>query len=321
MKKYIFSKIPLLFFVSIVLLGTMWSCEDDEGFDYEKKKTPPSIVKLPAYAQPGDTISITGYNMTSDIYIGEIDASNYSVTLNGEELSITAISSVSGNPSILELQVAIPATYVLGDHILKVGVNGVVSDDYPFTVANVLLIPLSDGNDDVEEGPEGDMSFTSSDLELAEAETGKGLQVVGIRFNDILLASDAVVKFANIQFTCDKDGSGEAQMTIYGENIGDSPAFADVAFDVSNRTKTTANTVWDIPEWREVGDAGDDQKTEDFAPIVQEIIDRVDWTSGNSMSFIFVSSGPSVDQGSTSAGREAEAGTGSDSAHLTIVYI
>ena len=53
--------------------------------------------------------------------------------------------------------------------------------------------------------------------------------------------------------------------------------------------------------------------------ILQEIVDREDWNSGNSINFIFAHSGPSIGVTSTSGGREAECGTG-DGPVITIYY-
>ena len=39
------------------------------------------------------------------------------------------------------------------------------------------------------------------------------------------------------------------------------------------------------------GDAGDAQRTEDFAGVIQEIIDETPWASGNSMVIIITGSG------------------------------
>ena len=106
-------------------------------------------------------------------------------------------------------------------------------------------------------------------------------------------------------------------MTIYGENIGNSPAFEEVLYNVTSRTKTNANAVWDVPEWVEAGDAGEAQKTVDLSGIIQEIINRGDWSSGNSLSIIME---PTIGVAESSGGREAEADVGDDAATITIIY-
>jgi len=120
-----------------------------------------------------------------------------------------------------------------------------------------------------------------------------------------------------IQFTTDDVGAEPVQMTIYGENVGNASPYTEDAYNVSSRPKTTAKAVWDIPEWVNVGDAGDAQKTVDLKDIVQEIVNRSDWAAGNSINFIMV---PTVYLSTSSGGREAEAGVGDDSATLIITY-
>ncbi|WP_430809527.1 MULTISPECIES: IPT/TIG domain-containing protein [unclassified Carboxylicivirga] len=202
------------------------------------------------------------------------------------------------------------------------GVMFTVKISYNFTMQ------ISADEDDVEEGAlNGAMALTSSDLELAEYDTwdaisgtDQGVQTIGLRFNEIAIPTGASILSASIQFTCDAPGADEAQMTIYGENTGNSQPFTEEAYNVTRRSKTTENSVWEIPEWEAAGDAGMAQRTTELAGVVQEIVDRQDWSSGNSMSFILEPSGSSVNETSSKGGREAEAGVGDDAAILTIIY-
>ena len=170
------------------------------------------------------------------------------------------------------------------------------------------------------------MTLDSSDLELGEYDTWtqadieQGVQTVGLKFNAIDIPVGSTILSASIQFTCDAVGADPAEMTIYGENVGNATAFVDIAYDLKNRTKTAEKVVWDIPEWVATGDAGVAQQTPNLISVVQEIINNGDWNLGNSMVLILAPSGSTVDETSSSGGREAEAGPGDDAAILTIVY-
>ncbi|MGB3465347.1 MAG: T9SS type A sorting domain-containing protein, partial [Cyclobacteriaceae bacterium] len=48
---------------------------------------------------------------------------------------------------------------------------------------------------------------------------------------------------------------------------------------------------WNPASWTTVGTAGSDQRTPQLINIIQEIVNRSDWSSGNSMSFIITGSG------------------------------
>jgi len=115
--------------------------------------------------------------------------------------------------------------------------------------------------------------------------------------------------------------------TVFGENVANPESYKDANldpedhfFNITTRPKTLESVVWDVPEWPNTGLAGPDQATPDIAVIVQAIVDRDDWASGNSMAFILEHSGPSIGVTSSSGGREAEAYDGTAATKLTIIY-
>ncbi len=197
---------------------------------------------------------------------------------------------------------------------------------FTLTASNLFEQGIIDELDDVEEASStGMIDGSSSDLELGEFDTtgdpDYGLQTIGLRFENVTIDPGASILGAAIQFTCDATGAGPVQLTIYGENIGDSPIFEeDVQYTVTSRSRTSANAVWDVLPWLNVGDSGVEQRTVDLYEIVQEIIDRGDWVSGNNMTFILEHSGPSIGVTDSDNGREAEAGDDDDSAILKIIY-
>ena len=51
---------------------------------------------------------------------------------------------------------------------------------------------------------------------------------------------------------------------------------------------------WSPLPWTTMGEAGPDQRTPDISQIIQEIVSRPDWSSGNSLAFIITGTGKRV---------------------------
>ena len=196
--------------------------------------------------------------------------------------------------------------------------------------SQTLIVAVTTSEDDVEEGGiNGAMTLTSSDLEIGEYDTwtqngvAQGVQTIGIRFPNITIPPGATVLSATIQLTSDASGSEVRQVTIYGEAIGDAPVYTNDPYNVSTRVRTTANSVWDIPAWTAEGLSGADQRTGELNTVVQELLDRGDWASGNAMNFIFIYTGPAIPDGASSGGRQTKSwddGAANVAPVLQIVY-
>jgi hypothetical protein len=119
------------------------------------------------------------------------------------------------------------------------------------------------------------MKLASSDLELILDKTRE--QIVGLRFVGVDVPRGATIESAHVQFTADEAHSEPTSLVIHGEASGDAAAFASTASDLSGRTTTAASVAWSPAPWS-VGAAGSDQSTEELASVVQEIVDRSDWS-------------------------------------------
>ena len=273
----------------------------------------PTITSIdPAAGKVGSTVTITGIDFSAT-------PEDNVVSFNGVQATVTSSTSTS-------ITTTVPAGASTGNvTVTRDGEsNGVL---FTVSVSYTLIVQISAEEDDVEEGAiNGAMAFESSDLELGDYDTwtqsgvDQGVQTVGLKFNAIDIPVGSTILTASIRFTCDAVGADPAEMTVYGENVGNATVFTETAYDLKNRTKTVENAVWDIPEWVATGDNGLAQQTPELGNIVQAIVNREDWGSGNSMVFILAPSGSTVDETSSSGGREAEAGPGDDAAILTIVY-
>ncbi|MDH3295532.1 MAG: metallophosphoesterase [Acidimicrobiia bacterium] len=147
---------------------------------------------------------------------------------------------------------------------------------------------VSAGNDDAEESSAGSVSRSSTDLELV---VDSSVQTVGMRFADVTIPPMATISQAWIQFTVDEVSTGTSSLTIGGEDADNAVTFSSTTNDISSRPTTTAAVSWSPPNWNTVGQAGQDQRTEDISAVIQEIVDRPGWQDGNALSIIVTGAG------------------------------
>ncbi len=83
--------------------------------------------------------------------------------------------------------------------------------------------------------------------------------------------------------------------------------------NISLRTKTDNFVNWSPKSWNSVGESGKAQETPDLKAIIQEIINRDGWQSGNSIAMIIEGSGKRV--------AESYDGSSSKAPILTVEYI
>jgi hypothetical protein len=184
-----------------------------------------------------------------------------------------------------------------GSFVLRLtGSDGALqtTDDVAVTVSaaaptsGVLNVAVAAGADDAEERS-GSVSLTDLDLDLGF--DGTTAQTVGLRFAGLAVPAGAIIDTASVQFTVDEVTSGTASLTVRGQAADNAPAFRAVATDVSSRTRTVANVVWAPGAWTKRGLTGAAQQVTDLAPVVQEIVNRSGWASGNALALVVTGSG------------------------------
>jgi hypothetical protein len=160
------------------------------------------------------------------------------------------------------------------------------------TVSNSIQtidVQITTSSDDVEERSSGSVVLASSDLELVN--DGTRLQTVGLRFPGIGIPQFATIVDAYMQFQVDEVDSGVTSFVIHGEDIGDAATFSATTNNVTSRETTSASVAWSPAAWTVVGEAGLAQQTPPLVSVIQEIVGRVDWVSGNSLALIVSGSG------------------------------
>jgi acid phosphatase type 7 len=171
---------------------------------------------------------------------------------------------------------------------------GCTSTSTPSTFAQQTLVtlklPILAGSEDVEERSTGAVNFNSSDLELIE---DTAPQTVGLRFAVTIPRGSSITK-AYLQFTVNEVNTEATTLTVRGENVDNAAAFSGSQGNVSSRAKTQASVVWQPAAWPTKGEATTAQQTPSLAPIIQEIVNRAGWQSGQALVLMITGTGKRV---------------------------
>ena len=180
-------------------------------------------------------------------------------------------------------------------------------------------------NDTEEQGATSPMGHhalydSSGDLELMY-DASRGVQeMVGIRFQNVAVPKNATINCAEIVFEVDEPGAGTVSLDIFGDDTNDSDAWATSPANrlPSGRTQTSAKVDWEVTDNPAVGAT---LTTPDLSSIVQEIVYRGGWASGNDMAFMIAldaDSGSAVSDASNT--RIVSSYNGTTSPKLRVYY-
>ncbi|MEE9345417.1 MAG: hypothetical protein V3U88_07395, partial [Methylococcales bacterium] len=157
-------------------------------------------------------------------------------------------------------------------------------------VQPTLDIPISTSSDDAEENiTTGKVDHNSTDLELVDQDAHS--QLVGMRFNGLTIPQGASITRASVQFQTDETYSGITNLLIHGQDANNASTFIIVNANISSRAQTNAAVDWVPAPWTNIGEAGVTQQTPNIASIIQEIVNRSGWSSGNSLALMISGSG------------------------------
>lgn len=175
---------------------------------------------------------------------------------------------------------------------------------------------IAQSSDDAEQTVStGTVNITSSTLNIPRSTTNP--QLDGLRFQNVSIPQGATITSATIQFTANASNTTTTvNATIRGEAEDNAATFAATNNNISSRSTTSASTSWsNIGSW--TSGATTNATTPDLTSIVQEIVNRGGWASGNNMSFIISDNSSSA---STTRPAYSYDGSTADAALLTINY-
>ena len=104
-------------------------------------------------------------------------------------------------------------------------------------------------------------------------------------------------------YLADEVSSDATNFTVNVLAADNAGAFTTVRFSVSEAAQTTASASWIPSPWTVVNQQGPTQRTPNLAPVLQEIVDRPGWASGNALSLVVRGTGrPAADSFDGGAG-------------------
>ena len=228
----------------------------------------------------------------------------YEVDRSGELLNM--ISIAAANPIKAAGITLAPASNGVGENLYIVdrGVDNNVDpseNDGRFYEMSVVLpplggttstldVPVRRGSDDAEEQATG--TVRSGVLNIVDYRTQH--QTVGLRFDGVAVPQGATITRAYVQFQADRAASGDISLTIAGQAADDPPTFLTAAGNISTRPRTAASVGWTPAPWSAAGDRGVAQQTTELAPVIQEIVARPGWASGNAVVLIVTGTGARI---------------------------
>jgi parallel beta helix pectate lyase-like protein/K319-like protein len=183
---------------------------------------------------------------------------------------------------------------VAGTYILRLTANDGALSATDSVQVTVLPPPapierrIATGTDDAEEPSGGFPNLSSADIELV---FDSSLQTVGLRFTNVAVPPGATITSAYIQFEADEVQSEVTNLTLRGQAADNPTTFASSSGNVSARPQTTASASWSPAPWTVVGEAGANQRTPELKTVIQEIVNRPGWASGNALAIIVTGTG------------------------------
>jgi hypothetical protein len=166
-------------------------------------------------------------------------------------------------------------------------------EDENDNIIDTVLISLS--SDDAEQENDEIDALFDDDLDAGwEGQEGdENVLTIGLRFQDVTIPPGATIDSAFIIVFSHEEKLEDdvAKITIYCEDTDDAVTFDENNL-ISDRVSTTATVDWTVNEYWGIWKP---YSTPDLKTIVQEVVDRSGWSSGNSIAFIFAgeSQGPS----------------------------
>ncbi len=233
-------------------------------------------------------------------------------SIQGVTLQLWADTDSNGT---VDTQVGTATTDVNGNYIFG-GINNTNLSTYSCgTTTGTVNAKVNASNNDAYQPAITNIVNTTD----TRTQIGGAVSATGVRFTNLSIPQGATITNAYIQFYPNNTGNvntGTPSITIRGDNVDNASAYSATLNNITSRPDTSAFQTWTISAtWANNGSAGADHRTPDLSGIVQEIVNRSGWSSGNAMAFTLIGSG-------TTSRRDAESydGTTADSPELVVEY-
>lgn len=256
-----------------------------------------------SFGTPPNTAPVVSAGADQNVALAAAASLDGTVSDDGLPGPTTSVWSKRSGPGTVNFgnanAVDTTATFsAVGSYVLRLTADdGVLdtSDDVEIEVLAPDEVRIAFGADDAEERVNGKVALGNNDLEMVNSTEGgvTGDQTVGLRFRGVPVEQGATITNAYLQFQADESQSGATTLTIQGQAADNAPVFVNASFNISSRPRTSASASWSPPAWT-AGQAGPAQRTGNIAPVIQEIVNRQGWVSGNSLVLIVTGTGKRV---------------------------
>ena len=136
---------------------------------------------------------------------------------------------------------------------------------------------------------------------------------LGLRFQNVGVPKNATITKAYLEFVAKQSNTGSGSKTIRGEAADNSAGFTTANGNISGRSMTSASVSWSPANWTSGITYSTFADGADLKTIVQEIVNRSGWASGNAMTFI-------ISAASNTRGAKSYDNSAQDAARLYINY-
>ncbi|MFT7258186.1 MAG: type IV pilus assembly protein PilY1 [Glaciecola sp.] len=162
-----------------------------------------------------------------------------------------------------------------------------------------IVIPITLGTDDAYEIA-NNVTLSSNQIELTK---GTDTVLTGLRYRGLRIPRGAVITSARVRFTSRILNTSDATLSFKAETVGDATTFASAENDISNRSTTSAEVIWNNDNNFPL--SGESVLSPDISAVLQEVINRADWCGGNSLNLIIEGTSVSASSGRTSSSLES----------------
>ncbi|WP_371195806.1 PilC/PilY family type IV pilus protein [Glaciecola sp. SC05] len=143
-----------------------------------------------------------------------------------------------------------------------------------------IILNTQSSRDDAYE-IDNNVNLSTNELILTQ---GTKTVSTGLRFADVNIPQGAIITKAVLRLTSSMMNTSNSVLTIRGESTGDGSEFGNSWKNISQRTPTAEELVWDQNNAFPLDD--DTILSPDFSNVLQEIVDHGDWCGGNAVNLL-----------------------------------
>ena len=170
------------------------------------------------------------------------------------------------------------------------GCSDIGPDSSRDALVEFAVLPSLGSASDALELSNGRVILNDTELPLVDDGRRRSGELVGLRFEAVPLPPGAQVVAAHVQFHAASSNDGTAEFVVQAEASDDAPPLTERRFDLSSRSRSTAQATWSPPAWTQ-GSATAAEQTVDLRNVLSEIAARPGWSQDGSIVLLFSGAG------------------------------